>query len=196
MSSKTGNEVPDPRVSEVYRGHATECAPDRLNKSILTLAAREAHGKRGFASLLDSWTRPLTVAATVVLSFTLVLELTREPPIPVPALTAPESLQEQFQPKDTHTIDNARNQARLRAGSNQTGDVQLKKNPVPATGSGLTLPPDSASSKDFGERRGCDDSVRETAAGWLACIEALRESGEEQLADWESEQFMLQFPDV
>lgn len=195
MSNRTNNALPDPQVTQAYREQATECAPDHLNKRILRLAAAETQGTRGFLSLMDAWVRPLTVAATVVLCFTLVLEMTRESSIPVPALGEPESLQEQFQPKDTQTIDDARNQARLRAGSNQTGDVPLKRDSAATPVVGPTAPPDAAANPGIGSRRGCDDAARQTAAGWLACIEALRESGKEQLADWESEQFSLQFPD-
>tara|TARA_R110002096_G_scaffold154_22_gene918 strand:- start:8671 stop:9261 length:591 start_codon:yes stop_codon:yes gene_type:complete len=195
MSNERDDEMFDQRVSKVYREHAAERAPDRLNTKILTMAADEVRKARGLSSLLESWTRPLAVAATVVLSLAIVLDLNRDQQVVVPASSVPESVQEQFRPKDTNVLDDARNQARLRAGSNQTGNVNLEKDPAPAVDPGLVTDSSSAASKEYGVARGCDDTARETAEDWLACIEALRKAGEVPLADQEYEQFILQFPD-
>lgn len=214
MSNDRDDEMLDQEVSKNYREHATERAPEHLNAKILKMAADEVRESRRFSSLFDSWTRPLALAATVVLSFAIVLEVTRDPGIVVPVATVPESLQNEFEPKDTSALDDARNQARLRAGSNQTGDLELKRDrddspalnpqsqPEPAAASrqaaaqsGFSPLSPSAEKSEPAVEQGCDDRLRETAERWLLCIKALRDAGAEELAEREYEQFVLQFPD-
>ena len=69
----------DSLVSDTYRGTATERAPEHLNAAVLKTAAAVA---RPQYSLLRTWTRPVAWAAVVVLSFGLVLELTKAPEPP------------------------------------------------------------------------------------------------------------------
>jgi hypothetical protein len=41
--------------------------------------------------------------------------------------------------------------------------------------------------------RSCDETVRETAEDWLACIDNLRKSGDVDAANQEYEAFVLEF---
>jgi len=70
-----GQETDD-RVTEAYRGLATERAPDRLDRAVLSKARAAA---RPQYSRLRAWTRPMAWAATVMLSVAIVLQIGEVP---------------------------------------------------------------------------------------------------------------------
>lgn len=77
----------DNRVSETYRGLATERTPTALDATVLAMASREARTRYGLAR---AWIRPVAWAATIGLTVAIVLEVTQttyvsEPPQPEPA---------------------------------------------------------------------------------------------------------------
>ncbi|MDJ0904660.1 MAG: hypothetical protein QNI96_01470 [Woeseiaceae bacterium] len=65
----------DPRVSEVYRGAAQERTPAHLDQAVLREATRAARPRY---SRLRLWTRPAAWAAVVLLSATLLLQVSQE----------------------------------------------------------------------------------------------------------------------
>lgn len=75
MRNEPENRVEDTRVTDAYRAVANECAPDHLNRKILTMAARAATPY----ARARAWMRPAAWAATIALSFAFVLELTQLP---------------------------------------------------------------------------------------------------------------------
>lgn len=82
----------DESVSRAYRDLAGERVPEHLDRAVLGKAARAA--RPGYARS-RAWTRPLAWAATVALSVAIVLEVTREPALEVPARwEVPASLDE------------------------------------------------------------------------------------------------------
>lgn len=85
------NEVNDNdrRVSGAYREMAGEQTPAELDRKVLAMAAAAARGRQG---LPRSWFRPLAWAATIALSFALVLEINQVRDMPlVGDVTSPRS---------------------------------------------------------------------------------------------------------
>jgi hypothetical protein len=75
----------DPRISDLYRDIASERAPGHLDQAVLREAGRAAQPRY---SRLRLWTRPAAWAAIVLLSATLLLQVSQGP---VPQdLSAPE----------------------------------------------------------------------------------------------------------
>lgn len=73
MSNKPENRIEDRRVTDSYRALARERTPDQLNEKILKMAA----GGRTPYARARAWMRPAAWAATIGLSFAIVLELTQ-----------------------------------------------------------------------------------------------------------------------
>ena len=73
--NQSGAET-DVLVSQAYRDLADERTPERLDRTILRAAAKEARPRY---SRFIAWTRPMAWAATVMLSVALVLEVTDTP---------------------------------------------------------------------------------------------------------------------
>ncbi len=141
MSNERKNRADDPLVADTYSALAQERAPDHLNKRVLRMAAREGRTRYSRAR---AWMRPAAWAATIGLSFALVLELTRLPQIEPEAATMAvprneladknENFAEQtmpaaeprdpvsmdaFAPKDMAVLREADDRARAQAGPNQ-----------------------------------------------------------------------------
>lgn len=79
----------DRRVSGAYREMANEQTPADLDRKVLAMAAAAARGRQG---LPRTWFRPLAWAATIALSFALVLEISQVGDMPlVPDVTSPRT---------------------------------------------------------------------------------------------------------
>jgi hypothetical protein len=127
MTIERDNDAMDELVSNSYRQHSTEQVPDALNKRVLKMAADETRSNGALAKFFDTWTKPLAWAATIGLSLAIVIEISQVENGPLPAAsTAPESVEDQFRLEDTSQFDDARNQARLRAGPSNV-DIDLAK---------------------------------------------------------------------
>ena len=259
MNDERDIRAADELVSHTYREHSTERTPERLNRKILDLAADRSGRIEKLRGLFVSWTRPLALAATIVLSFAIVIEVTRLPePVAtpsVPASSAAESLSEEFRQRDSAIVDRAQDQARLRDGSNRSDNLvaepqsilKLEKQQNQAVADAPAAAPNAAtiaeaesvpenddasghlapnraervrssdlndadarkaaafgqtaahSSKAYEKKEsaapsGCDASERESAASWLACIEALKQSGAIVQAETEYAEYILKFP--
>ncbi len=117
MSNERDSDIVDNFVSQSYRQHSDEEAPEHLNQKILKLAASELKKRGTLSTLLAHWSKPLAWAVTIALSLAVVLQLTT---VPEPAAElATDSLSKEFAPQDTEILEDAINQARLRAGPNQ-----------------------------------------------------------------------------
>jgi hypothetical protein len=123
MNDERDKQSIDDLVSAAYREHSSERTPEHLNRKILEMAAHGAERSGNIRPMFGTWTRPLALAATIALSFAIVLEVTRLPENiaspAAPAVPAGPSLREEFTPKDESAVDAARDQARLRDGSNR-----------------------------------------------------------------------------
>jgi hypothetical protein len=87
----------DPRVSDAYQEMANETTPAELDRKVLAMAAAGARPPRG---LPRTWFRPLAWAATIALSFALVLEITQVDDIQVDSVATPRAdadLAEEFE---------------------------------------------------------------------------------------------------
>ena len=78
MSNERNNLGQDPLVTNTYKELARERAPDHLNEKVLRLAADRSRTPYARAR---AWMRPAAWAATIGLSFAIVLELTKLPQI-------------------------------------------------------------------------------------------------------------------
>lgn len=90
MSNEPENRVVDAQVSETYRELAGERTPEHLNAQVLKMAA----GPRSPYARARAWMRPAAWAATIALSFAIVLELTQLPSLdgePVAILPSTDS---------------------------------------------------------------------------------------------------------
>ncbi len=123
MNNERDKQAMDDLVSATYREHSAERAPEHLNQKILAMAAEGSDQSKNIGPLFGTWSRSLGLAATIALSFAIVHEVTQAPQdVPGPAsLVAPssDSVREEFTPKVGSAVEEARNQARLREGSNQ-----------------------------------------------------------------------------
>ena len=117
MTIERENDPMDELVSRTYRGHSSEKVPDALNQRVLKMAVDDARPSSALSTFFDAWTKPLAWAATVGLSLAIVLEVSQiaDGPLSVESPLA-ESVEDQFKPKNNSQFDDARNQARLRAG--------------------------------------------------------------------------------
>lgn len=229
MNNDQDRHAKDESVSAIYREHSNESVPESLNRKILDRANREVSRGNDSETVFGSWTKPLALAATVALSLAIVLEVTKLPDdvaVPgasrPPAAPAADSIREDFTPKDNSAMEAARNQARLRDGSNrndsliaepqaavesklrheaedapaEVAEAENISSVTPERSTGLA----SSSLSIVQEKResdteaGCTAAERESAEDWLACIETLRRSGATVEADSEYEEFILQFP--
>lgn len=249
MSNEREDRVEDARVAETYRTLAQERAPDRLNKRVLRMAARQ--GRTPY-SRARAWMRPAAWAATIALSLAIVLELTRLPPgepelldiaTPrqepqkttggvfeprTPAAERPDPVSmDTFAPKDMSVLREAENRARAQAGPDQlpstpradagaasTDDIAARKVSVeqdrperfsdrqdanePAADKRVSAAASMAVAPDrkaLESQLGCPAKLRESAISWFACIEQLRASGQEEVAEREYDEFRKIFPD-
>ena len=70
----------DPLLDRAYRGAATDEPPARLDAAILAAARREAGARpRPLSAVLRAWRVPVSIAAVVVLSVSLVTLVREEP---------------------------------------------------------------------------------------------------------------------
>lgn len=235
MSKGPENRLEDPRVSDAYRDLADEHAPEPLNRKILVMAARAGTPY----ARARAWMRPAAWAATIALSFAFVLELTQLPSNETvidglshtmrgdetgPAVGRELRSTEEFLPRDAALIQEAEEQARRQAGTNQRpvpleadDDVgeqrvadesmalqraaarreatdRLAADHVAAEARGAAASFAARSDAVAGEAA-CAASLRETPQAWLDCIRELRESGNEEQADREYEEFRQVFPE-
>jgi len=192
MTNERDNEDMDTRVSETYRKLSAPRVPDHLNQTILRMAAAKRPGKGGF--LFAAWVKPVTLAATIVLSLAIVLELTEVPTTAIrteviPAIeqqaesVADESIVEELVLKDT---DLAKSEVKGKTNSFAAAPAAA----LPAARKRAADIPDS--NQPAATR--CDEKALLSADTWLDCIDKLRESGLTQDADREYEAFILEYP--
>lgn len=188
----------DPRVSEAYRETAAERAPGRLDTAVLRDAARAVRPRY---SLLRTWSRPVAWAAVVMLSFGLVLELTRapEPPLQdeVPMKTErPRQDAQELRVTDTDMLQRAEDMARMREGPDDTpaqpasalAEREAFADAAPQAAVPLSEKSALRSAASLAEPEpACDATARAGADTWLACIRALEQAGRTESAHRERE---------
>lgn len=204
MTTERDKEAIDELVSQTYREHSVEQAPERLNQEILSLAAYNASRGSRTNFLFAAWTKPLAWTATIGISLAVVLELSQVPGSSVDiAAPAAESIREEFARQRTDVLDEARKQASQESGQNQNAsladEVTLQDADVAIIGkqnefSKLVRPVPAAEKTQSDVERPCDAITRESAEDWLRCIEELREAGAVDAANRESEAYFLEYP--
>lgn len=95
------DEFEDRELSEAYRSLATERAPEHLDRAVLAEAAAAAKRR---PSPMIPWRRPLAWAATIALSFALILEFTQTSPDLVPPPPASEAVFDQVDERDADAL--------------------------------------------------------------------------------------------
>lgn len=204
MTTERDKEAIDELVSQTYREHSVEQAPERLNQEILSMAADNASRGSRTNFLFAAWTKPLAWAATIGISLAVVLELSQVPGSSVDiAAPAAESIREEFAQQRTDVLDEARKQASQESGQNQNAsladEVTLQDADVAIIGkqnefSKLVRPVPAAEKTPSDAERPCDAITRESAEDWLRCIEELREAGAVDAANREYEAYFLEYP--
>lgn len=204
MTTERDKEAIDELVSQTYREHSVEQAPERLNQEILSMAADNASRGSRTNFLFAAWTKPLAWAATIGISLAVVLELSQVPGSSVDiAAPAAESIREEFARQRTDVLDEARKQASQESGQNQNAsladEVTLQDADVAIIGkqnefSKLVRPVPAAEKTQPDVERPCDAITRESAEDWLRCIEELREAGAVDAANREYEAYFLEYP--
>ena len=204
MTTERDKEAIDELVSQTYREHSVEQAPERLNQEILSMAADNASRGSRTNFLFAAWTKPLAWAATIGISLAVVLELSQVPGSSVDiAAPAAESIREEFAQQRTDVLDEARKQASQESGQNQNAsladEVTLQDADVAIIGkqnefSKLVRPVPAAEKTPSDVERPCDAITRESAEDWLRCIEELREAGAVDAANREYEAYFLEYP--
>ncbi len=204
MTTERDKEAIDELVSQTYREHSVEQAPERLNQEILSMAADNASRGSRTNFLFAAWTKPLAWAATIGISLAVVLELSQVPGSSVDiAAPAAESIREEFAQQRTDVLDEARKQASQESGQNQNAsladEVTLQDADVAIIGkqnefSKLVRPVPAAEKTQSDVERPCDAITRESAEDWLRCIEELREVGAVDAANREYEAYFLEYP--
>lgn len=204
MTTERDKEAIDELVSQTYREHNVEQAPERLNQEILSMAADNASRGSRTNFLFAAWTKPLAWAATIGISLAVVLELSQVPGSSVDiAAPAAESIREEFAQQRTDVLDEARKQASQESGQNQNAsladEVTLQDADVAIIGkqnefSKLVRPVPAAEKTQSDVERPCDAITRESAEDWLRCIEELREAGAVDAANREYEAYFLEYP--
>ncbi len=204
MTTERDKEAIDELVSQTYREHSVEQAPERLNQEILSMAADNASRGSRTNFLFAAWTKPLAWAATIGISLAVVLELSQVPGSSVDiAAPAAESIREEFAQQRTDVLDEARKQASQESGQNQNAsladEVTLQDADVAIIGkqnefSKLVRPVPAAEKTQSDVERPCDAITRESAEDWLRCIEELREAGAVDAANREYEAYFLEYP--
>lgn len=106
----------DPRVSDAYREMAVETTPPELDRKILAMAASEA---RAVHRLPRTWFRPLAWAATIALSFALVLEISQVEDVAPPRADADLAEVVEESPRPADTAAKQKDEARLRQQLNK-----------------------------------------------------------------------------
>ena len=204
MTTERDKEAIDELVSQTYREHSVEQAPERLNQEILSMATDDASRGSRTNFLFAAWTKPLAWAATIGISLAVVLELSQVPGSSVDiAAPAAESIREEFAQQRTDVLDEARKQASQESGQNQNAsladEVTLQDADVAIIGkqnefSKLVRPVPAAEKTQSDVERPCDAITRESAEDWLRCIEELREAGAVDAANREYEAYFLEYP--
>lgn len=212
-------EHDDKRVTAAYRDVATERTPAALDEKVLAMAAVEARTRYG---LTRAWIRPVAWAATIGLSFVLVLELSRvgdvadELPRPEPAaVESADDLAEREAPApvrvpaaapagsdaEAQGADRARPETILRKRSDtapmiRQAEEQARMQAGEArSATVLADQPAAGFAAAKSEAPACNADERASATAWFACVEALREAGHEDMASRELEALREAFPE-
>jgi hypothetical protein len=122
MSNERDIEDRDARVSDAYRETARETAPEALNRTILDMASGTV-AKRPGGILFAGWVKPVAWAATIGLSLTIVLELTRAPVsmdavLPAPASITVDSVRQDFETQENRAVEAAKALEQMQTGPN------------------------------------------------------------------------------
>jgi hypothetical protein len=163
----SGDAERDPRLDRLYRDGAREAPPARLDAAILAAARREVGaGPRPLTSTLRRWHIPVSIAAVVVVSVSLVILVREEGgeqivPAPVPAVAptaeqpaapAPQpapatAAREAAQPQATAPAP-ARRESRVNAGvpaglGKLADSARPEPGPTEVSGAGGVVTPES-----------------------------------------------------
>jgi hypothetical protein len=141
-----------------------------------------------------------TPASTAAVDRTIAPERSK-PAVPIEDRTDHVSMDE-FVPQEMTVLRDAENMARAQAGPDQARIAPLEKandgraeEAVAEENSALASSA-LVAEKNAGEADlACPHELRQSAVSWFACIETLREDGQDELADSEYEEFRRIYPD-
>jgi len=184
--NQSGAET-DVLVSQAYRDLADERTPERLDRTILRAAAKEARPRY---SRFIAWTRPMAWAATVMLSVALVLEVTDTPSPEADAMddSPVDSLGESVVPA-SEIPKKQSNDMRQKAAAVAEQEIAPQQ---PAARERAELLSAAAFSAPVAD---CDEDAVATPQTWLECIVALEDAGRDDAAREQRAMLAEAFPD-
>jgi len=206
----------DPRVSDAYREIAHEKTPAGLDRKILAMAAAEARAAHGVPR---TWFRPLAWAATIALSFALVLEITQVDEIahigdvasPRADADLAERAEESPPPADAgDALGKQKNEELMRqqlnkrssdapAAAKVTISPAQRERAAAAEEQDRMLPEPARTFAAIAEEKeqdnSCDADARASSETWFECVSALRDAGQTESAEQELEALLAEFPD-
>jgi hypothetical protein len=193
----------DSRVSEIYRDIARERTPEHLDKAVLREAARAAQPRY---SRLRLWTRPAAWAAVVLISATLLLQVSQlQPPqeammpkVPDfddgPATAAGTNDLRQAEEAVIESLESAGRDADMFRQAEDMARIQQGPNEALAAPQPTSLRAVSAKASRPAAAA-CDEEARAAPESWLVCIVALEEAGMNEAARRERSLLKESFPD-
>ena len=196
----------DPRVSDAYHEMASEKTSAELDRKVLSMAAAEAGAAGGVPR---TWFRPLAWAATVALSFALVLEISQVDDAPTPRVDTDLAEVLEESPRAVDTVGKQKDEGRVRQQLNKRSSdapASMKVTitpalpPAPAADALENTPAmESSSVAVFAEKKeqpdDCDSDARASAQTWYQCVKDLRDAGQTEPAKRELEALLAEFPD-
>ena len=223
MTNEQNTEELDRLVSDTYRELSQEQTPEQLNRAILQMAAaaNTRGGARG--ALFSAWMKPVAAAATIGLTLAIVLELTEVPSAIEQQSIAPGVVIED-EPLAEIDLSEVKSKGTLNAftpsapggvlpaakttdaGSVIALEESAVENIAQKERAARSMASDSSTSfavssdlaaepkKDSDTADACDALARQSAKSWLTCIEELRDSGANELADLEYRALINEYP--
>lgn len=183
-----GDAERDPRLDRLYRAAAHEAPPAHLDAPILAAARREVGARpRSLTSMLRHWHVPVSIAAVVIVSVSLIILVSEEGgerivPAPVPAVAPPaeqpaapgaqparvEASRETTQPKAAAPAPprrGSRDDAKAPADLGKLADsARSEPGPPAVSGTGAVATPESAAKAFPQPFRGTPRMAEERAA--------------------------------
>jgi hypothetical protein len=191
----------DSRVTDIYRDVARERTPAHLDQAVLKEAARAARPRYWRLRL---WTRPAAWAAIVLLSATLLLQVSQVQPPQDGALPEILELEDRAAKRELAEPETGAERQQNDAGSaaRATGtNVPRQEAPAsPAAASAIAPQADEArplASRASAESAApsCDEAARAAPEAWLQCISDLEDAGFTAAAEQERRLLAETFPD-
>lgn len=182
-------------LRRIYRCQAPEAAPSHLDQVVLQKASAELRSTKALYGL-PAWFRPAAFAATVLLSFSILLQLNDSGYLDLNVFPEPAV--------DVASDDGDKSSTTLQKLTNEAEQSSSRIREIGQTASHRSLGEDEnpGDSRALAERNVSDDDLancpgawKDSLESWLACIDKLRTDGRLEAADDNLQQLLVIYPD-